>query len=341
MPHHPMFSVIVTAYNYGRFIEESIDSILSQEYPSDSIEIIIVDDGSMDDTPERVKKYGTRIRYLRGANRGQAYALNLGYTSAKGEIVAPLDADDYWFPDKMRRIVEEFEKNPEVGMIYHPFEEFDDQTGERRRPYFRPVSGHYFGTDPDFFWYQCPGTSTAYRRTVLQPLLPIPEQIRMLADGYIDALLPLYSRVLALPEYLAAYRFHGNNSFYADEREMPAETRQKKLDMWQVLINAIRKGFVDRGFNPERPPLKQFFVRLELRQQGDGFKLKHPGRVRYLRHLLLYNRYYGPHFSARLRWINYFNAFGSLVTGYRYFYLLDQWRQHFTSALRPAFQRKT
>jgi glycosyltransferase involved in cell wall biosynthesis len=332
----PFVTVLITTCNYGRFIEEAIESVLSQDYPPDRRELVIVDDGSTDDTADRVRKYGSKVRYFFKPNGGQASALNLGFASARGEIIALLDADDYWLPGKMQRIVAEFQENPELGMVYHPFLEFDMETNERRKPYFRPVSGHFFGNKPEFFWYQLPGTSTAYRRKSLEPVLPIPEEIRMLADGYIDALLPLYSPVLAIPEYLAVYRFHGNNCFHVDEQQLPSEIRKGRLHKWRILIVAIRKGFVDKGFNPEQPPVRSFLDRLALRQETDEFVLQPPGRLRFFRHLLLYNRCYGPHLSQRLRFINYVNALGALATGYKHFHLLNQWRERaFKSLRRP------
>src|SRR6266404_4268062 len=97
----PVISVVITTYNYGRFVEECVDSVLAQDYPSDRVEVIVVDDGSTDDTAERVKRYGTRIEYLRKANGGQASALNAGFAKARGEIISLLDADDYFLPGKL------------------------------------------------------------------------------------------------------------------------------------------------------------------------------------------------------------------------------------------------
>ena len=88
-------SVIIDTYNYGSFIEESIDSVLSQEFPRDRMEVLVVDDGSTDDTAERVKKYGSQVEYLYKPNGGQAAAFNWGLNRARGEIVFFLDADDY------------------------------------------------------------------------------------------------------------------------------------------------------------------------------------------------------------------------------------------------------
>src|SRR5262249_21648517 len=90
----PFITILITTYNYGPFIEQAIDSVLSQAFPADQLEILVVDDGSMDDTSQRIQKYGDRIRYLPKPNGGQASALNFGFAHARGEIVCLLDADD-------------------------------------------------------------------------------------------------------------------------------------------------------------------------------------------------------------------------------------------------------
>src|SRR5277367_4974193 len=111
----PFVTVVIDTYNYGQFIEEAVDSVLAQEFPSKQREILVVDDGSTDDTAERLKKYGDAIRYLPKPNGGQASAFNHGFARARGEIVALLDADDVWLPGKLRRVCETFEKNPNAS----------------------------------------------------------------------------------------------------------------------------------------------------------------------------------------------------------------------------------
>jgi glycosyltransferase involved in cell wall biosynthesis len=331
----PVFSVLITTYNYGRFIEESIESVLSQDYPRELTEVLIVDDGSTDDTARRVEKYASRVRYLRKPNGGQASALNLGFMEARGEIIALLDADDYWLPGKIRRVVEEFQMDPDLGMVYHPFLEFDMQTGEQRASTtFLPISGWFFGNEGDFFWYHPPGTSTAYRRKALDRVLPIPENIKMLADGYIDGLLPFYSRVLAIPECLAAYRFHGKNNFHVDELRMPAEVRRERLRKRQILLDAKLKWLARNGYSRKQAPVRSFLDRWTLYQEKDEFILAPPGRLRFFRHLMLYNRCYGPHLSRRIRLINYLNALGALVTGYKHFPAMDRWRERTAKRIR-------
>jgi len=99
MDANPKVTVVVPTYNYGRFVCEAIDSILCQTYRD--FEIVVVDDGSTDDTRERLRRYGSQIRYIHQANRGSSAARNTGIREARGEYVALLDADDTWTPNKL------------------------------------------------------------------------------------------------------------------------------------------------------------------------------------------------------------------------------------------------
>src|SRR5258707_583014 len=207
----PTVTVLITAYNYGQFIEETIDSVLSQEYPLDKIQVLVVDDGSTDDTAERIKKYGSRIEYFHKPNGGQASALNFGFAKARGEIVALLDADDLFLPSKLARIADAFQQDPALGMVYHRLREWHTQTGERRDWPFPPVSGDVHKVPDQFLSYAPQPTSAiSFRRTSLGSLLPIPEDIQMLADCFLVALIPILSPILAIPEFLALYRIHGS-----------------------------------------------------------------------------------------------------------------------------------
>ena len=128
-------TVLIDAYNYGRFIEEAIESVLSQDFAMEQVEILVVDDGSTYDTAERVKKYGGAIRYLRKENGGQASAFNLGFAEARGEFVFTLDADDYFLP-AIARMTEEFEKHPNWGIVDHRLMDLDDKSGKLREARF-------------------------------------------------------------------------------------------------------------------------------------------------------------------------------------------------------------
>src|SRR5260370_36606553 len=91
-------------YNHERFIEEAIVSVLEQDFPASDREIIVVDDGSTDRTPEIVRKFEPQVRLLRKANGGQASAFNAGIPEGKGEIISFLDGDDWWAREKMRKV---------------------------------------------------------------------------------------------------------------------------------------------------------------------------------------------------------------------------------------------
>ena len=120
-------SVIMPAYNVSAFIEGAIDSVLSQSF--EDFELIIVDDGSTDDTARICKRYDDpRIRLLSQKNRGLAGARNTGIRAARGEYLAFLDADDMWRQNKLEMHVDHLDRNPFVGVSYSA-SQFMDESG--------------------------------------------------------------------------------------------------------------------------------------------------------------------------------------------------------------------
>jgi len=333
-----VITVLITSFNYARFIEQAIDSVLSQNFCLDEVQILVVDDGSTDDTSERVKKYGSRIEYFYKPNGGQASALNFGFTKARGEIIALLDADDVFLPGKLFRVVETFQNNPTVGMVYHSLEEWHTQTDKRFKWNFPLISGN-FRAEPDkfFSYYPHPTSCISFRRSSLNRLLPIPERITMLADAYLTHLIPFLSPILAIPESLTLYRIHGDNqgiTIMPTNRQMPLETRISRLQKWRILIDATQKWLADNGYTKKQPGVPSFLGRWTLFLDTQQFLLNSPGRLRFFLHLMAYIHCYGPYMSQRLRIINCVNAFGSLFTGYEHFYLLDKWRTQLSDKWR-------
>ena len=108
MNKNPLVSAIIPTYNRAHVIGEAVESALTQTYSN--MEVIVVDDGSKDDTLERLKKFGDRIRVIAQANAGPAAARNSGIEESRGELIAFLDSDDLWLPEKTERQVELLER---------------------------------------------------------------------------------------------------------------------------------------------------------------------------------------------------------------------------------------
>jgi glycosyltransferase involved in cell wall biosynthesis len=227
----PFVSVLIDTYNHERFIEEAIQSVLSQDFPVSQREILVVDDGSTDRTPEILAKYASEIRVLRKPNGGQASAFNRGIPECRGELIAFLDADDWWAPDKLTRITNAMAAEPEVGFIGHGIiNVFPD--GTQRTEVLRDgfcfqaneLSGALLFRRRGSFM----GTSRmTVRRALLRRIVPIPEGIRIQADEYIYTLASVLAPLRILPEALTYYRMHADNAFQISDAD-PAKLRQKQ-----------------------------------------------------------------------------------------------------------------
>lgn len=109
-------SAIIPCYNYGKYLAQAIDSILAQTHPV--AEIIVVDDGSGDNTREVAESFGERVQYIFQENRGRAAARNTGIRAATGDWIALLDADDRWLPEKIKLQMEALAGRPDAVLVY-------------------------------------------------------------------------------------------------------------------------------------------------------------------------------------------------------------------------------
>ncbi|MBC7360387.1 MAG: glycosyltransferase family 2 protein [Desulfacinum sp.] len=109
----PLVSVVIPAYNAAWCVERAIRSVLGQDYPH--VEIIVVDDGSTDETPRILGRYENQVRVIRKENGGLSSARNAGIAAARGDYVAFLDADDFWFPQKLSRQMSLMAADPALG----------------------------------------------------------------------------------------------------------------------------------------------------------------------------------------------------------------------------------
>ena len=119
----PLISVFINTYNHERHIEQAIVSVLEQNFPLADAEILVVDDGSSDGTPDVIRKFAPRIRSMRKENGGQISAYNAALPEMHGQIVAFLDGDDWWAKEKLTAVAETFEANPEIAAVGHGYYE--------------------------------------------------------------------------------------------------------------------------------------------------------------------------------------------------------------------------
>ena len=122
-PDTPLVSVVIPTYNQARYLSDCIDSVLAQSYPA--IEIVVVDDGSTDSTPDVLAGYGRRITTFRQTNHGAASALNRGIQASRGAFVCWLSSDDAFTPDKVALQVAAFGADTSLGLSFMGFDTID------------------------------------------------------------------------------------------------------------------------------------------------------------------------------------------------------------------------
>ena len=249
----PYISVLVDTYNHERYIEEALVSVLEQDVSEAEREVIVVDDGSTDRTPEIVGKFAPRVRLIRKENGGQASAFNAGIPECAGEIVAFLDGDDWWAPGKLQAVAQALSSDENVGLVGHGITEvFTDgrQNVEllRERPRFRIDSregAQVFRLRKSFL-----GTSRmTYRAAVLRKIGRVPETLRFQADEYLFTIAGLLADVLILRESLTFYRLHDANLFQLSDGNVEAVRR--KGQVMAALAQSLRDELKRRAIARE------------------------------------------------------------------------------------------
>jgi glycosyltransferase involved in cell wall biosynthesis len=213
----PFVTVLIDTYNQEAFIEEAIASVLQQDFPASEREILVVDDGSIDRTAEIALKFAPRVRLLRKRNGGQASAFNAGIPEAHGEIVAFLDGDDWWAPDKLSAVACVFEAEPAVGLVGHGTTQVYPD-GRRVAELPREITRFRLTSSEEARIFRMRrgflGTSRmTYRKGILAQVGRVPEALKFEADEYLFTLAGLFADVLILPASYTFYRLHRGNLF--------------------------------------------------------------------------------------------------------------------------------
>jgi hypothetical protein len=242
-------SVLIDTYNHERFIEKAINSVLEQDFPAAEREIIVVDDGSIDRTPEIVQCFEPNLRYIRKENGGQASAFNAGIPECRGQIIAFLDGDDYWLPGKLSRVTEVLSKNPAVGFVGHAIKESLPDGQERISALAKDEKFRIQSLDSAKLFRlrkSLLGTSRmTMRAEIARRILPVPEALVFEADEYLFTLAAAMSEVVILKEPLTCYVIHGSN-LYVSAGSGKAGLRRKQQVMAE-LASSLQKALQAQG----------------------------------------------------------------------------------------------
>ena len=222
----PLVSIIIDNYNYAKFLPAAIESAINQSYSP--IEILVVDDGSTDESREIISRYQSSIIPILKRNGGNNSATNAGVKHSCGKIICFLDADDFYYPNKVTRIVEVFEKerdDKKPMLVYHLLEIWDESSKKKTGEFKGGIHSSPYNLYDHAKRYQFipfetgPTSSISINRALADLLFPLPEHPRKLwADGFIVLGASLVGELHSLNSSLGGYRVHGANLWFNSDR---------------------------------------------------------------------------------------------------------------------------
>ena len=232
----PLVSVILPTYNCAAFLPHSIGSILAQTY--NSYEIIVVDDGSTDNTKEVLNSFIQRIKYVQlEQNRGLPATRNIGIRSAQGTYIAFIDADDLWIPEKLQTDIEYFDKHPDISMVYSKHINIDEKGCVLDGgPKIRLPSGNIFiqlFSEQNFII----PSSVVVRNNVFQTTGLFDEQLFNCQDWDMWLRIAFYFNVAGINKTLVKYR-HNPHSL--------SKNRSNVLKYQKIVIDKTYNNFKDK-----------------------------------------------------------------------------------------------
>jgi len=204
-------SVIIPAHNYGRFIGAAIESVVSQTRAP--LEVLVVDDGSTDDTEEKVRAF-SEVKYFRKERGGVSSARNLGVSNSRGEYIAFVDADDTWVSTKLEKQLDKFRQDTEIGLVHCGVRRIDTATGEIN---WFEMSGAEGWVIDDLVLYQGPqimgpGSTIVVRRDVFEDVGGYDQNLTHGEDWEFCVRVAKKYKIGFVEEALVNYRGHGANA---------------------------------------------------------------------------------------------------------------------------------
>ena len=252
----PLASILINNHNYGRFLAEAIDSALAQTYGN--VEVVVVDDGSTDNSPEIISGYGGRIVSVIKGNEGQGSSLNIGFERSSGHCIFLLDSDDTFAADKVERVMNLFGQDPSIGWVFHPLrlrEAFNGKVLNEAMPPGLPSKRIDFrgatrrGRQPRF----APATSgLCFTRQLLAKMLPMPVVGGTSADRYLKPMALALAPGYYIGEVLAEQKIHGSNAHTLSPRRTQTAAksmvlvagwiRQREPSLRRLSLKMMAKG---------------------------------------------------------------------------------------------------
>jgi glycosyltransferase involved in cell wall biosynthesis len=215
----PSVSVVITSYNYEKFIGFAVESVLRQDCPN--LEVVVADDGSTDGTAPLIRRYEARdhrVRLISGENLGQPGNTSRGFAATSGQIICFLDADDEFLPGKIDAVVAAFQKSGNCGLCVHPLQRVDIDGHPFGGPFPRSLDSGWLLPDLIRNGGRCafpPTSGISIRREIAAHVFPIRTRSRRVGDAYIDFPAAFLTEVCTLPISYATYRQHGLNMSWA------------------------------------------------------------------------------------------------------------------------------
>jgi glycosyltransferase involved in cell wall biosynthesis len=249
--------IVISNYNYGAYVADAIDSARGQSHPD--VNVVVVDDGSTDDSRERLSAYDGMVDLVLQENGGQASAFNTGLARCTGDVVIFLDADDMLKPDAAALAAAAFAASPEIAKVQFGMEVIDADgrpTGVTKPPAHMPMpSGDLRRAEVNFpfdlAWLATSGN--AFRAAALRRILPIPELEYPVcgADWYLVHLMTLLGTVVSLDEVGAYYRVHGGNNYEPQEQRLDLDHVRETIVYARTTARALESLADELG--QERP----------------------------------------------------------------------------------------
>jgi glycosyltransferase involved in cell wall biosynthesis len=201
----PLVSIVTPSFNQGRFIRDTIESVLGQDYPN--IEYIVMDGGSTDETVNILRSYGDRINWVSEPDKGQTDAINKGIEKSSGDIIAYLNSDDIYLPGTIPHIVKLLQENPETEFIYGDFHAIDESGAILDRIKTIPFDPNILLYDANFISQP----ASFYKRSLFEKIGSFDDSLHYLMDY--EFFLRAARRQIEFRltrRYLSAIRYHGD-----------------------------------------------------------------------------------------------------------------------------------